>query len=75
MIVEYHRPPTLDLALQLLSRQSPVTVPMGGGTILNQPSPVPIAVVDLQELASQPGWAGQVGGQLCSKGRCGHTLS
>jgi CO/xanthine dehydrogenase FAD-binding subunit len=54
MIVEYHRPPTLDLALQLLSRQSPVTVPMGGGTKLNQPSPKPIAVVDLQDLASQP---------------------
>jgi len=54
MIVEYNRPQTLDQALQLLARQSPVTVPMGGGTRLNQPSPQAVAVVDLQTLAAQP---------------------
>lgn len=50
MIVEYYRPQTLDEALNLISRKEPVTVPLGGGTVLNQPSPDPIAVVDLQGL-------------------------
>lgn len=50
MIVEYHRPQTLDEALALISREDPVTVPLGGGTVLNQPSPDPVAVVDLQAL-------------------------
>lgn len=50
MIVEYHRPETLETALDLLARPGVVTVPLGGGTILNQPSPDPIAVVDLQAL-------------------------
>lgn len=51
MIVEYYRPQTLDEALNLISRKEPITVPLGGGTVLNQPSPNPIAVVDLQGLA------------------------
>ena len=50
MIVEYHRPETIEAALQLLSRKKPITVPLGGGTVLNQPSPNPVAVVDLQSL-------------------------
>jgi CO/xanthine dehydrogenase FAD-binding subunit len=50
MIVEYHRPETLETALDLLARPGVVTVPLGGGTILNQPSPDPVAVVDLQAL-------------------------
>ncbi len=50
MIVEYHRPQTLDEALTLISRENPVTLPLGGGTVLNRPSPDPIAVVDLQSL-------------------------
>lgn len=50
MIVEYYRPQTLDEALALISREDPVTVPLGGGTVLNRPSPDPIAVVDLQGL-------------------------
>jgi CO/xanthine dehydrogenase FAD-binding subunit len=51
MIVEYHRPESLAEALSLLSRREPVTVPLGGGSLLNQPSAEPLAVVDLQELA------------------------
>jgi CO/xanthine dehydrogenase FAD-binding subunit len=50
MIVEYNRPQTLDEALALISRVEPTTLPLGGGTFLNQPSPDPIAVVDLQAL-------------------------
>jgi probable selenate reductase FAD-binding subunit len=50
MIVEYHRPETLDQALELLARTGVETVPLGGGTILNQPDPNPVAVVDLQTL-------------------------
>jgi CO/xanthine dehydrogenase FAD-binding subunit len=50
MIREYHRPKTLEEALQLLSRQDVVTVAMGGGTMLNRPSPEAVAVVDLQGL-------------------------
>lgn len=51
MIVEYFRPQTLEEALKLISQKDPLTIPMGGGTVLNQPSPDPIAIVDLQELA------------------------
>jgi CO/xanthine dehydrogenase FAD-binding subunit len=50
MIVEYHRPDTIQAALHLLKRTAPVTVPLGGGTVLNKPSPHPVAVVDLQAL-------------------------
>ena len=50
MIIEYHRPQTLDEALALISRREPLTVPLGGGTALNRPSPNPLAVVDLQSL-------------------------
>jgi len=50
MIVEYHRPKTLEEALSLLAKPEPITVPLGGGTLINQPSPDPIAVVDLQAL-------------------------
>ena len=50
MIVEYHRPTSLEEALVLLERLEPLTVPLGGGTALNRPSPQPAAVVDLQAL-------------------------
>jgi CO/xanthine dehydrogenase FAD-binding subunit len=50
MIIEYHRPSTIPEALSLLSRDEPKTVPMGGGTVLNRPSPDQVAVVDLQAL-------------------------
>ena len=48
MIIEYHRPKTLDEAIRLLSKTD--TRPLGGGTVLNRPSPERFAVVDLQAL-------------------------
>jgi len=50
MIVEYHRPQSIQEALSLLSRDGITTVPMAGGSVLNRPSEKPIAVVDLQAL-------------------------
>lgn len=50
MIVEYHRPQTLDEALSLLARSGVKTLPLGGGTLLNRPSDERFAVVDLQAL-------------------------
>jgi CO/xanthine dehydrogenase FAD-binding subunit len=50
MIVEYHRPETLQSALVLLSRKHPRTVPLGGGTHLSHYQGEPIAVVDLSRL-------------------------
>jgi CO/xanthine dehydrogenase FAD-binding subunit len=50
MIVEYHRPETIEAALELLNRNSPYTVPLGGGTILSRQSKPDLAVVDLQKL-------------------------
>ena len=48
MIAEYHRPQTLKEALELLAR--PNTLPLGGGTVLTQPSDKSFTVVDLQAL-------------------------
>jgi len=50
MIIEYHRPQTLDEALSLLARSGLKTLPLGGGTLLNRPSDERFAVVDLQAL-------------------------
>ncbi len=50
MIVEYHRPDTVEEALALLARKNPVTVPLGGGTGLSQKKSPDFAVVDLQRL-------------------------
>lgn len=50
MIVEYHRPESVNESLLLLARKSPPTYPLGGGTVLNLPGPNPMAVVDLQDL-------------------------
>jgi CO/xanthine dehydrogenase FAD-binding subunit len=50
MIIEYHRPDSIEEALKLLARKRPVTVPLGGGTVLNAPSDDQVAVVDLQYL-------------------------
>ncbi|MBW8009878.1 MAG: hypothetical protein FVQ83_01370 [Chloroflexi bacterium] len=50
MILEYHRPDTLEQALALLARSNPTTLPMGGGSVLNAPSDEEVAVVDLQNL-------------------------
>jgi CO/xanthine dehydrogenase FAD-binding subunit len=48
MITTYHRPTTLEEALNLLTQ--PNTVPLGGGTLLSRPGAEPISVVDLQSL-------------------------
>ncbi len=48
MITAYHRPKTLQEALALLAQ--PETVPLGGGTQLNQKNDASYAVVDLQAL-------------------------
>ena len=50
MIIEYHRPESLTEALELLARQSPRTVPLGGGTVLSRNQKEDLAVVDLQRL-------------------------
>jgi CO/xanthine dehydrogenase FAD-binding subunit len=50
MIVEYHRPRTLEETLALLARPDLPTLPLGGGTVLSRPSAKPYAVVDLQAL-------------------------
>jgi len=50
VIIEYHRPKSLEEALKLIARSQPRTVPMGGGTVLNRPSSDAFAVVDLQAL-------------------------
>lgn len=50
MIIEYHRPETMEEALRLISRPDPITFPMGGGTRINRPSENEFAVVDLQAL-------------------------
>ena len=48
MITTYHRPQTLDEALTLLTQ--PNTFPLGGGTLLSQPTIDSVSVVDLQRL-------------------------
>jgi len=48
MITAYHRPKTLDEALTLLAK--PNTLPLGGGTLLSQPTTDSVQAVDLQLL-------------------------
>lgn len=50
MIIEYHRPHTMEEALSLLGRSAPPTVPLGGGTSLSRYRKQSIAVVDIQAL-------------------------
>lgn len=51
MIIEYHRPSTMDEALKLISRKTPRTLPIGGGTTLaGSGGDGPVAVVDVQDL-------------------------
>lgn len=50
MIVNYHRPDTIEEALELLSRSDVAAVPLGGGSTLVRPAPNPVEVVDLQNL-------------------------
>lgn len=50
MITAYHRPHSLDEAMKLLSRPTPTTVPLGGGTVLTHDRGGSLEVVDLQAL-------------------------
>jgi probable selenate reductase FAD-binding subunit len=50
MILEYHRPDNLEEALRLLSRETPRTLPMGGGTVITNKRDEDVAVVDIQNL-------------------------
>lgn len=50
MILEYHRPQALDQALALLSRETPPTIPLGGGSVISRMGGPGVAVVDLQAL-------------------------
>lgn len=50
MIVEYHRPTTIEEALALLTRSELETIPLGGGTAIDRHAEQPQAVVDLQAL-------------------------
>jgi len=50
MIIEYHRPKTIDETISLLSRKNPKTVVLGGGLYLNEKMKKQIAVVDIQDL-------------------------
>jgi len=48
----YHRPATVEEALDLLARTEVSTAPLGGGTVLNGlPEAVPDEVVDIQNLS------------------------
>ncbi len=51
MIVEYNRPQSIQAALDLLARDDPHTIPLAGGTLVNQPSSRGVAVVDIQDLS------------------------
>jgi CO/xanthine dehydrogenase FAD-binding subunit len=50
MITAYHRPRSIDEALRLIGRSSPVTLPLGGGSVLSHQRGEDIEVVDLQGL-------------------------
>ena len=50
MILEYHRPKEVDEAIQLLSRDFPITIPLAGGNLISHKSGENFAVVDLQSL-------------------------
>lgn len=50
MIVELHRPEQLSDALALLSRVTPRTLPLGGGTAMPSFEDEPVALVDVQGL-------------------------
>jgi CO/xanthine dehydrogenase FAD-binding subunit len=50
MIVNYHRPRTLEEALQLLSQTNPMNMPLAGGTAIARYHKEDFAVVDLQDL-------------------------
>ena len=50
MIIEYHRPEDINQALKLLSRNTPDTRVLAGGTMISTLPEPDIAVVDIQDL-------------------------
>jgi CO/xanthine dehydrogenase FAD-binding subunit len=50
VIIEYLRPNSLEEAVKFLQRENPITLPLGGGSVLSKYQANPIAVVDLQAL-------------------------
>ena len=50
MITEYYRPKKIDQALELINREDPRTMILGGGLYINEVIKDPIAVVDGQDL-------------------------
>ncbi len=50
MISEYHRPETLEAALALLSRTTPMSIPLAGGTAIDRTGSQGLALIDLQSL-------------------------
>jgi CO/xanthine dehydrogenase FAD-binding subunit len=50
MIIEYYRPEKIDEALDLINREDPRTLVLGGGLYINEVIKEPIAVVDIQGL-------------------------
>ena len=50
MIIEYARPKTITEAVNLLNRETPITVPLGGGSVVSKHHGRQMAVVDLQDL-------------------------
>lgn len=50
MITEYYRPDKIDQALDLINREDPRTIILGGGLYINEVIQQPIAVVDVQGL-------------------------
>jgi CO/xanthine dehydrogenase FAD-binding subunit len=50
VITAYHRPASLEEALALITRASPLTLPLGGGTLLSHGQDEAAEVVDLQAL-------------------------
>ncbi|MFZ2097476.1 MAG: FAD binding domain-containing protein [Anaerolineales bacterium] len=62
MIIEYQRPKTISEALAFLSREEPISYPLGGGTVLNRDLDGQYAVVDLQALGL--GTIAQIGNQI-----------
>ncbi len=50
MIVDYFRPETIKEAIELLNREKPRTIPLGGGISISQRKGEDLGVVDLQRL-------------------------
>lgn len=50
MIVDYHRPKTLDEAIRLVSQTDQNNIPLAGGTAIDQHPKEDMVVVDLQDL-------------------------